>query len=229
MIIGNGLIGKALFRIDNNDCLFFASGVSNSLETRVSEYLREKNLLIKYLKTRKFLIYFSSCSIFDKSLVNTPYVNHKKEMEFLVTSCNKYLIIRLPQVVGHTYNPHTLTNYLYNKICNQETFEIWNNAKRNLIDVDHVVDVTEYMVNNIDSNVVKTIANTNLVNVIEIVKQFELIIGKKANYNLINKGNDFLLSNTLNPLIYQKLKIEFNSDYLGKLLIKYYKNRQHTF
>ena len=45
MIIGNGLIAKSLQEIDSENVLFFASGVSNSLETRDSEFEREYFLL----------------------------------------------------------------------------------------------------------------------------------------------------------------------------------------
>jgi hypothetical protein len=45
MIIGNGIIANAVRSYDREDIIFFASGVSNSLETRVSEFEREFSLL----------------------------------------------------------------------------------------------------------------------------------------------------------------------------------------
>ena len=47
MIVGNGLIAKALQKIDAPEMVFFASGVSNSLENNKKAFEREVNLLKK--------------------------------------------------------------------------------------------------------------------------------------------------------------------------------------
>ena len=49
MIIGNGLIANLFTEHDRENIIFFASGVSNSLETEKSAFLREENLLRKHL------------------------------------------------------------------------------------------------------------------------------------------------------------------------------------
>lgn len=53
MIIGTGLIANSLKEIDSEDVIFFASGVSNSLETRQSEFEREYNLLKNTFENNK--------------------------------------------------------------------------------------------------------------------------------------------------------------------------------
>jgi len=45
MIVGKGLIASLFFENDREDVIFFASGVSNSMETRKEEY---QNTQIKY-------------------------------------------------------------------------------------------------------------------------------------------------------------------------------------
>jgi hypothetical protein len=45
MIIGNGMIANNLSKIDNDNVLFFASGVSNSLCNDENEFEREIKLL----------------------------------------------------------------------------------------------------------------------------------------------------------------------------------------
>ena len=45
MIVGNGLIANLFREKDRENVVFFASGVSNSLETEKSAFLREENLL----------------------------------------------------------------------------------------------------------------------------------------------------------------------------------------
>ena len=68
MIIGNGLLANSIKEIDTDNVLFFASGVSNSLETRKDAFLREENLLVNHtLNQKNKFIYFSTCSIYAVS------------------------------------------------------------------------------------------------------------------------------------------------------------------
>ena len=63
MIVGNGLIANLFKNEDRENVVFFASGVSNSLETEKSAFLREENLLRKHLteNPEEIFIYFSTC------------------------------------------------------------------------------------------------------------------------------------------------------------------------
>ena len=98
MIVGNGLIANLFKNDDIENVVFFASGVSNSLETEKSAFLREENLLRKHLteNPEKIFIYFSTCSIYDSSKNGSLYVNHKLKMERLVEElAKKYVILSL--------------------------------------------------------------------------------------------------------------------------------------
>lgn len=118
MIIGNGDIARAIK--DKKGLLFFASGVSNSQETRESEYKREIDLLLKQNKN-KHIVYFSSLAIFYSE---TRYAEHKRQVEGLIKKNFKhYTIIRLGNITWGT-NPHTLINFIRNKIKNKEKFKI---------------------------------------------------------------------------------------------------------
>jgi len=132
MIIGDGDIASILPH--REDLLFFASGVSNSKETRESEYLRELKLLCRQYKT-KHIVYFSSLSIF---YANNRYQQHKRAMEALIKEkFFKYTIIRIGNITWGK-NPHTLINYLkahpkaeikdvYRYICDKEELLHWIN------------------------------------------------------------------------------------------------------
>lgn len=104
MIIGSGDIASVL--PDRDDLVFFASGVSNSQETRESEFRREKDLLFDQ-DYEKHIIYFSTLSVFYSS---TKYAHHKKRMEAFVKMFKKHTIIRIGNITWGT-NPHTLINY----------------------------------------------------------------------------------------------------------------------
>lgn len=106
MIIGSGDIASAL--PDRDDLLFFASGVSNSKETRQSEFKREEDLLCRQPE-EAHLVYFSSLAIFYS---DTLYTRHKRLMELLVKGLFPlHTIIRIGNISWGT-NPHTLINYL---------------------------------------------------------------------------------------------------------------------
>ena len=129
MIVGNGDIASALK--DREDRLYFASGVSNSQETRRSEYEREKKLLLTQDKYRH-IVYFSSLSIFYS---DSLYAQHKKRMEQLVKKrFRHYTIIRLGNIAWGK-NPHTIINFFKNQVKRGEKLEI-RNTYRYVIDKD---------------------------------------------------------------------------------------------
>lgn len=134
-IVGHGDIAKVLnWECDEKpDTVFFASGVSNSQETRESEYQREKDLLLEQDRNKR-LVYFGSLSIFYS---DGRYATHKREMEELVTeNFSKYCIIRLGNIDwGH--NPHTLINTLRNNVAEGKSVEIRDTER-------YVVDKEEF-------------------------------------------------------------------------------------
>ena len=118
MIIGHGDIASVL--VDRPDRLFFASGVSNSRETRESQYRREKKLLLKQDKTLH-LVYFSSLCVFYS---NNRYARHKKEMENLVKKhFPHYTILRLGNITWGV-NPHTLINFFKKQVQEKRPLQI---------------------------------------------------------------------------------------------------------
>lgn len=138
MIIGNGMLATAFkqYKEDPN-VIIFASGVSNSKETKESNFKREIDLLSLFKSADQQLVYFSTCSIYDKSLLNSKYINHKLHIENYITNNFKnYIIFRLPNVIGHTNNNNTSFNYFRNKIINREEILIQKNAIRYIIDVE---------------------------------------------------------------------------------------------
>jgi len=107
MIIGQGNISTAI--IDRKDVTFWCSGVSNSAETRYSEFERESDMLINYSLQNQMchLVYFSSLSIYRD---NNPYNEHKKRMEKIVRSrFLSYTIVRV-EVIEWGRNATTIHN-----------------------------------------------------------------------------------------------------------------------
>jgi hypothetical protein len=142
MIIGNGDLACTLRRVDKENRLFFASGVSNSKETRPSEYEREEKLLFSQDKN-KHIVYFSSLCVYYS---DTMYAKHKIRMENLVReNFQHYTIIRIGNITWGI-NPNTLINFLKNKIKNNESFEV-REVYRYILDKDEFLHWIEMIPN----------------------------------------------------------------------------------
>jgi len=138
MIVGRGDIASVLN--DRDGAIFFVSGVSNSNETRESEFMREIELLDKQDKT-KCLFYLSSITLDDMSK-NSQYLQHKRKMELLIKSnFENYNIIRIGNITWGS-NPNTFINYIKNKIKNGEPVEIKDEYKY-MIDKEQLVLLTD--------------------------------------------------------------------------------------
>jgi len=224
-IIGNGLLANAFRNLKHEEFIIFASGVSNSQEEKASEYDRElellKSTMLKY--PNKQLVYFSTCSIYDKTLTNDLYVSHKINMEnFIQANYNNYYIFRLSHVVGNTSN-QTIVNFIYSSIQNNKVFDLWKNSYRNIIDVEDItLVVNNFIQKKKYQNQITNIASKYNVSVVDIVLEFENLLNKKAQYNVLNKGSEYIISIDKIEKYYHLFKIEMNSNYYKKVIRKYY-------
>jgi nucleoside-diphosphate-sugar epimerase len=228
MIIGNGLIANGFnFYKDNKRVLIFASGVSNSNENCELAFEKEKNLLrqareSKGLDDDYLLVYFSTTSLLDPSQFNNYYVNHKKNMERVVKDSDRFIIFRLPQIAGKSKNPNTLINFLYQKISSGEKFDLWLNAKRDIIDIEDTFKICHQIIEegnhinkeiNIGTGVARSIE--------DVVNCLEELTGKKALYEEKNLGSVFNCDHDLSIKTARKISLNFKNDYLIKTLKKY--------
>jgi len=228
MIYGNGMLAKAFSKltdINSNMCIF-ASGVSDSRCEDEAEFRRERLLLEKSIRENTMAnpyVYFSTCSIYDQSNLDTPYVRHKLQMESLVLKHPHSIIFRLPQVIGPRGNPKNFINFLHRSIKEDREFELWEKATRNIIDVDDVVEIVKYYIDGVSNgdNIVN-VANPFNYSVIEVVNVIESFLNKKARYQVFNKGTKYTIDISKISAIIQKKNISFEGDYLMKILNKYY-------
>lgn len=228
MILGKGLIGTALQAIDREHVLFCASGVSNLYGHIAAQRLREENLLRDHIMQHpdKTIVYFSSFSINDTDdTKNTPYLLHKKFMEDLVkTTASNFLIVRTSNVVGGRGQPGNLTNFIYHHLMNNIPFDVWTNTNRNLIDVEHLAAMTDYYLKNYAVNTTAFMVNPVDIPIKEVVLVFERLLKKKANYDLVAKGDYYLSDKTFAKEAFAALRIDENN-YVERLVQKYFMDR----
>jgi nucleoside-diphosphate-sugar epimerase len=227
MVIGNGLMARSFIQYEALDeFLIFASGVSHSKTCSVADCMRERELFISAVNAypTKTIVYFSTSSVNDPDLQETPYVKHKTDMEALVKKmAARYHIFRLSNVVGASSNPSTLLNFFYNSIHEGRPFDLWKYSERNIIDVADVYRIADHILQHrLFINGIVNIANPKNHAVVDIIRELERFMGKKAVYTEKEKGSGFTIDITSILPIYQSLGIRFGDDYLPQILAKYY-------
>jgi nucleoside-diphosphate-sugar epimerase len=222
-IVGSGLISKHMVNLNTySDCLIIGAGVSNSSETRASEFKREAELIETVINASPALrvVYFSTCSV--SQAYKTPYIDHKLAMEDIVSSlAGEWCIYRLPQVVGVVRNM-TLISYFVRSVLHRVPMTIQANAYRYLIDIDDVVRVCGLLLSSEKGvNTIQSIAPSNPVSVVEIVKYICFQLGKPAEYKLDDSGESYEIElRTLIDSIGERDKI-FAESYWCEVLDKY--------
>ena len=225
MVVGNGLMAKAFTKYKEDDSIvIFASGVSNSSQTSMNEFDREKALLLKYLSQKSKLVYFSTCSLSDKSISDTQYILHKHRIEELIQrNQDSYIIFRLPIIVGKSKNPNTLTNFFYNSIMNSHAFQTYANSCRYLMDIEDAAKIISRILekNYFNSEIVNITFN-NRIKVTELVEIFEKLLGVQARHELVNKGSCYEVDNSKVKEVMEQMNLYIDENYNYNLIQKYY-------
>ena len=221
-IIGSGFIAKkfkkSLNYLRKNNVVVYASGISNSLEKNKKNLNKEiKKFLKFYKKNNKRVIYISTYSICDGSRFKNKYVKNKIKIEKIIKKkVANYLIIRLPEIVGNNKNPNTLSNFFYNKVYKSKKFVLYQNVKRNILDIDDAIKSCLKLIKlrNRKNEIVNLLSN-KFHTPSQIVNIFEKILYKKAYFEIkkIKKAKWYLENN---------FYVKTNNSYLFKTLKKYY-------
>lgn len=222
LIIGNGLIAKSFHEKIDNNCIIFASGVSNSQEARSSEFSRELDLLKSTIRanSESIIVYFSTCSVYQKS--KSPYIIHKLMMEkYIQENISNYYIFRLPQVVGSVKNS-TIVSFFTNQIINNEKTKIQKCAFRNLVDIDDIVRIVQYILSSkLGKNSIQNIASNKNISAFNIYSKIAEILALPANIEMIDGGQSYEIPiNDLSSIIGEE-DIIFKPNYWEETLIKY--------
>ena len=223
-VVGNGMIANAFLSSDYelSNCIIFASGVSNSKCSDISEFEKELELLKKYIQEKKTLIYFSTSSIYDSNKNSNYYVKHKINLEkFISSTFDKFLIYRLPNVIGKSKNNNTMINFFKESLEKNRCITIEKNSTRYFIDIDDLVRYV-YLTHKNSNCILNINFNINY-KIIDIWDQVCEISNKKGLFKLIDSGSSYKIDNSLFVKILGKNNIPELDDYnyLKKILKKY--------
>jgi nucleoside-diphosphate-sugar epimerase len=224
MVVGHGLLGRAFSAYADDDrFVIFASGVANSLAVDSASFAREHRLLADVASRlgRAWLVYFSTLSVLEPGRPSA-YVKHKLAMEDEVRRLASYLIVRLPQVVGRSNNPATLVNFLVQRILSGSEFELWVDARRNLIDVEDVVKVVGHILEtgSIRNDTVEIASPFNL-RAEDLVHIVERILGKRAEARKVHAGHSPPIDIARVLPLFAAAGVHFPPEYVERVLRKY--------
>lgn len=226
MVVGDGMMAKAFsaFAADA-EVVVFASGVSDSTETRTSAFARERDLLQRTRAEHPdaLLVYFGTCSVNDADRRDTPYVRHKLEMEALLkASPGPWMVLRLPLAIGPGHRGNTLANYLHGRIVRGEPFEVWGGSTRYPVDVEDAFRIASRLI--ADRSMWRKTINIALraFPVLEFVRILEDIAGRRAAYTLLQRGRHYELPCPEVARLAGELHLDLGERYLEKVLRKYF-------
>ena len=135
----------------------------------------------------------------------------------------QFYIFRVSNLVGQSGNRNTILNFYVYHILNGINFDLWTDATRNLIDIDDMYKIADYILKTgAAQNQVINIANTENYTTQEIITAIENLWNTRANYIPIPKGHPFTIDLTTTSPIMEELGIRFGKNYLPNLLRKYY-------
>jgi len=224
MVVGHGLLARAFSAyVDDDRFIIFASGVANSLATDPASFAREHGLLADVASRlgSACLVYFSTLSVLEPG-PPSAYVVHKLAMEDEVRRLASYLVVRLPQVVGRSDNPATLVNFLVQRILSGTEFELWVDARRNLIDVEDVVKIVGHILEagSIRNDTVEIASPFNL-RAEDLVYMIERILGKRAVARKVHAGHAPTIDIARLSPLFADSGVHFPPEYVERLLRKY--------
>ena len=225
MVVGDGLIASLFKENYRNDVVFFASGVSNSLEKEIINFDREENLIRDTLEENpdKIFVYFSTCSIYDSSKNGSDYVLHKFKMEQIIRSkAKQFLILRVGNAVGKGGNPNLLINYFMCCAKTQSTINVHTKATRNLIDAEDIKKITEKLLTENYLNKIINVAYIQIYSVVEILEIIERFYHKKLDLNLIKSGSRYDINIPEIETYFKENQLTSKDEYLMAILKKYY-------
>lgn len=210
---------------ESRDVVIYASGVSDSMETRDAAFEREQALLeeVRAAHRHALLVYFGTCSVDDPDRRATAYVQHKLRMESLLAGHGApWIVLRLPLAIGPEHRSPTLANFLHDRIVRGEKFEVWARSSRYPIDVDDAFRIASRFI--ADRALWRRLINIALraFSVLDFVRVLERITARRAVYTLVDKGAHYDVRCPEVARLAKELDLDFSPHYLERVLRRYF-------
>jgi nucleoside-diphosphate-sugar epimerase len=140
----------------------------------------------------------------------------------LSASGGSWLVLRIPLAIGRNPGSRTLAQFLHECIAHGKPFDVWEGAARFPVDVDDVFRIGSRFIN--DPALWNRRINVALrpFPVRDFVRVMEEIVGRKANYTLVRKGQRYQLDCPEVRQVAGELGLDLGERYLERVLRKYF-------
>ena len=227
-VIGTGLIGSEIRNqrhlFSNEAIMIIAAGVSDSSSDDDQDYFREFGMVQENCRIaasdKLKLVYLSTYSVHEHATKPTKYVKSKLRCEgYVLKSAPDNVVIRLTNVAGSGGNSRNILNYLTEQIRTGNSFTVFENVRRNFIDVEHVpAFILHVLKENTNARIFEMVSPRSY-SIREIVAAIEKQFQRNAQYNLKSRLSNNFSSNDTCSRFYENL---VNSSNLEHLIVKYF-------
>lgn len=242
-IVGNGFLARNLQSVADAHAgvVVLAAGVSTTVVTSAADFDRDAASMYACLRrcaaSGAKLVYFSTASgamyggsdsggredgpVYPRS----AYGRHKLAMEAVVASSGvDHLTLRLSNLAGPHQPPHQLLPTLVNSVRAGEV-TVYRGARRDIIDVAHVVRILDMLLATGISRTVVNVASGTSVPVEHLVRHIERRTGTAANWNIIDASSELSVPTVnidkLRTLIPETDAMPFGADYYRSVLDRF--------
>ena len=203
-VVGTGMLARAFVTSGPGlRGIVCAAGVADSQCTDPAAFRRERELL-EDLGRRAMaadvpLVYFSGAPVYgpsqephheaDPLAPRTAYGRHKLECEQQIAASGvRYLVLRLPNVVGPAGNPNQLVPSLVRQIATGRVV-VRSGATRDLLDVDDVVRIVEALVRTGVTDTILNVASGVSTPVGQLAARVAAILGVSPDVSIVDGGD----------------------------------------
>ncbi len=204
-VVGRGMIARAFesHAADLPNAILCASGVADSQCTDPSAFRRERELVWELAGRAtardSLLVYFSGAPVYGSSArrhvetagvaPESPYGRHKLRCEEMIAASGaRYLVLRLPNVVGPVGNPSQLIPSLVAQVAAGRVV-VRSGATRDLLDVDDVVRIVGALIRRGTADTVLNVASGVSTPVERLVERIATILGLSPSVAHVDGGD----------------------------------------
>jgi nucleoside-diphosphate-sugar epimerase len=204
-VVGRGMLARAFETQapETPSAIICASGVADSRSADPSAFRRELELLRllvhRAVTEDSLLVYFSGAPVYgpsigrhtelDRPAPTSPYGRHKLKCEqWIVASGARYLVLRLPNVVGPVGNPSQLVPSLVDQAI-AGRMVVMSGATRDLIDVDDVVGIVRGLIRRGTADAILNVASGTSTPVTRLAAHITAILGVAPVVDVVEGGD----------------------------------------
>lgn len=204
-IVGDGFIARNLAAVASrhDDVVALAAGVPSTVVTADEQFRREAELVYATVRRcreqQRRLVFFSTCSAAmygdggrreDGPVYPLiAYGRHNLALEAVLAAADvDYLVLRLTHLIGPFQRPHQMFARMVRQI-RERRVEIYRDARRDVLDVAHMVRVLDDLLTSRVSREVVNVASGVPVPVEAVVRHIEGRMGVVADHTYVENGS----------------------------------------